>query len=223
MKILIAEDDSKIAKLLIDYFHKEGWNPQHAADGQLALDLFQTSQFDVIILDIMLPKIDGIELCKTIRKKSDIPILMITAKDKELDKIEGLTIGADDYITKPFSIHEVIARVKVQLRRIQRQDKKEQLLKHKGIEIDVINYTVKINLSVTHLTHTEFDMLCYFMTHIGQIVTKQQLLKDVWHQDIILDENTVMVHIRRLRKKIESDPDEPEFIKTVWGLGYRLE
>ncbi|MCB0279291.1 MAG: response regulator transcription factor, partial [Calditrichaeota bacterium] len=192
IKILIVEDDQKIANLLITYFKRESWTYDHAITGKIAQHLINENYYSLIILDLMLPEIDGTQLCREIREKSDIPIIMITAKDTESDKISGLTIGADDYITKPFSINEVIARIKVQLRR-HTKIQNHWLIEHNGIELSVDQHEVKVHSRQVDLTLIEFDLLRYFLERVGQIITKQQLLKDVWKQDIILDENTVMV------------------------------
>ena len=175
----------------------------------------------------MMPKVDGIEVCRKLRDKTNVPILMLTAKDHEVDKILGLSIGADDYITKPFSIHEVVARVKALIRRflvlgsnINVQEK--TTLAFKGLTINLNTYTVHTNKEEISLTGKELELLKFFTSNPGQVFTKTQLFRNVWDDNYIEDDNTVMVHIRKLRKKIEIDPSNPKFIQTVWGIGYKF-
>lgn len=175
-----------------------------------------------------MPKVDGIEVCRRIRKESNVPILMLTAKDQEVDKVLGLGIGADDYITKPFSINEVIARIKALLRRFLILGSKEELRENqatiafKDLTIDVKKYTLTIAEKEIPLTAKEFELLKFLASHPGQVFTKTQLFRNVWGSNYIEDDNTVMVHIRKLRKKIEADPSKPQYIQTVWGIGYKF-
>ncbi|EEL78372.1 hypothetical protein bcere0027_2460 [Bacillus cereus AH676] len=175
----------------------------------------------------MMPKIDGIEVCKKLRDKTNVPILMLTAKDHEVDKILGLSIGADDYITKPFSIHEVIARVKALMRRFlvlgsNNTAQEKTTLSFKGLTINLNTYTVHTNKEEISLTGKELELLKFFTSNPGQVFTKTQLFRNVWDDNYIEDDNTVMVHIRKLRKKIEIDPSNPKFIQTIWGIGYKF-
>ena len=175
----------------------------------------------------MMPKIDGIEVCKKLRDKTNVPILMLTAKDHEVDKILGLSIGADDYITKPFSIHEVIARVKALMRRFlvlgsKNTAQEKTTLSFKGLTINLNTYTVHTNKEEISLTGKELELLKFFTSNPGQVFTKTQLFRNVWDDNYIEDDNTVMVHIRKLRKKIEIDPSNPKFIQTIWGIGYKF-
>ncbi|GAB6507400.1 DNA-binding response regulator [Bacillus sp. UMTAT18] len=198
-----------------------------AINGDEALQLFNQNNYNLVILDLMMPKVDGIEVCRKLRDKTNVPILMLTAKDHEVDKILGLSIGADDYITKPFSIHEVVARVKALMRRflvlgsnINIQEK--TTLTFKGLTINLNTYTVHTNKEEISLTGKELELLKFFTSNPGQVFTKTQLFRNVWDDNYIEDDNTVMVHIRKLRKKIENDPSNPKFIQTVWGIGYKF-
>ena len=198
-----------------------------AINGDEALQLFNQNNYNLVILDLMMPKVDGIEVCRKLRDKTNVPILMLTAKDHEVDKILGLSIGADDYITKPFSIHEVIARVKALMRRFlvlgsDANIQKKTTLTFKGLLIDLNTYTVHTNKEEINLTGKELELLKFFTSNPGQVFTKTQLFRNVWDDNYIEDDNTVMVHIRKLRKKIEVDPSNPKFIQTVWGIGYKF-
>ncbi|MEH7543475.1 response regulator transcription factor, partial [Bacillus thuringiensis] len=198
-----------------------------AINGEEALHLFNQNNYNLVILDLMMPKIDGIEVCKKLRDKTNVPILMLTAKDHEVDKILGLSIGADDYITKPFSIHEVIARVKALMRRFlvlgsNNTTQEKTTLSFKGLTINLNTYTVHTNKEEISLTGKELELLKFFTSNPGQVFTKTQLFRNVWDDNYIEDDNTVMVHIRKLRKKIEIDPSNPKFIQTIWGIGYKF-
>ncbi|EOP76699.1 hypothetical protein KOW_05425 [Bacillus cereus VDM006] len=227
IRVLIADDEKEIRDLLKKYLERELYTVDIAINGAEALHLFNQNKYNLIILDLMMPKIDGIEVCRRLRDKTNIPILMLTAKDHEVDKILGLSIGADDYITKPFSIHEVVARVKALMRRFfvlgsntSTQDK--TLLTFKGLTIDVKKYTVNVDGAEISLTGKELELLKFFALNPEQVFTKTQLFRNVWDSNYIEDDNTVMVHIRKLRKKIEADPSNPKFIQTVWGIGYKF-
>lgn len=227
IRILIAEDEKEIRELVKTYLERELYKVDIAVDGEEALSLFDKNSYSLIILDLMMPKMDGIEVCRRLRIKSNVPILMLTAKDHEIDKILGLSIGADDYITKPFSVNEVVARVKALMRRFlilgsEGHAHDQTLIKFKGITMDVKNYTVTLAGEEVSLTGKELALLKFFMTHPGQVFTKTQLFRNVWDSNYIEDDNTVMVHIRKLRKKIEADPSRPQFIQTVWGIGYKF-
>ncbi|MDE1376354.1 response regulator transcription factor, partial [Bacillus licheniformis] len=180
-----------------------------------------------VILEVMMPQIDGIEVCRRMRNHTNVPILMLTAKDLEGDKILGLSIGADDYITKPFSVNEVLARIKAMLRRFlvlgsESRPDEQSLIQFKGLTIDLKTYTVTAGGQEISLTAKEFELLKFFASNPGQVFTKTQLFRNAWSDQYIEDDNTVMVHIRRLRKKIEPDPSDPQFIQTVWGIGYKF-
>ncbi|PGO19779.1 DNA-binding response regulator [Bacillus cereus] len=227
IRILIADDDKEIRNLLKIYLERELYMVDTAINGDEALQLFNQNNYNLVILDLMMPRVDGIEVCRKLRDKTNVPILMLTAKDHEVDKILGLSIGADDYITKPFSIHEVVARVKALMRRflvlgsnINVQGK--TTLAFKGLTIDLNTYTVHTNKEEISLTGKELELLKFFTSNPGQVFTKTQLFRNVWDDNYIEDDNTVMVHIRKLRKKIEIDPSNPKFIQTIWGIGYKF-
>ncbi|WP_307891923.1 response regulator transcription factor [Bacillus swezeyi] len=227
IRVLIADDEKEIRDLLKTYLKREWYEVDAAVDGEDALRLFEQNHYHLIILDLMMPKIDGIEVCRRIRSHTNVPILMLTAKDLEGDKILGLSMGADDYITKPFSMNEVLARIKALLRRFlvlgseTRTDEKS-LIQFKGLTIDLKTYTVTAEGREISLTAKEFELLKFFAANPGQVFTKTQLFRNAWGNQYIEDDNTVMVHIRKLRKKIESDPSDPQFIQTVWGIGYKF-
>ncbi|MDA4084008.1 response regulator transcription factor [Bacillus cereus] len=227
IRILIADDDKEIRNLLKIYLERELYMVDTAINGEEALHLFNQNNYNLVILDLMMPKIDGIEVCKKLRDKTNVPILMLTAKDHEVDKILGLSIGADDYITKPFSIHEVIARVKALMRRFlvlgsNNTAQEKTTLSFKGLTINLNTYTVHTNKEEICLTGKELELLKFFTSNPGQVFTKTQLFRNVWDDNYIEDDNTVMVHIRKLRKKIEIDPSNPKFIQTIWGIGYKF-
>jgi DNA-binding response OmpR family regulator len=226
IRVLIAEDDKEIRELLRKYLERELYKIDVAVDGEETLNLFDRYKYSLIILDLMMPKIDGIEVCRRLRNKTNIPILMLTAKDQEIDKILGLGIGADDYITKPFHINEVIARVKAQIRRFlilgSGDQLPEEVIQFKELSIDLKKYTLKKAGKEIPLTAKEFQLLTFLASHPEQVFTKTQLFRNVWSDNYIEDDNTVMVHIRKLRKKIETDPSNPQYIQTVWGIGYKF-
>ncbi|QBJ66229.1 DNA-binding response regulator [Bacillus anthracis] len=227
IRILIADDDKEIRNLLKIYLERELYMVDTAINGDEALQLFNQNNYNLVILDLMMPKVDGIEVCRKLRDKTNVPILMLTAKDHEVDKILGLSIGADDYITKPFSIHEVIARVKALMRRFlvlgsDANIQEKTTLTFKGLLIDLNTYTVHTNKEEINLTGKELELLKFFTSNPGQVFTKTQLFRNVWDNNYIEDDNTVMVHIRKLRKKIEVDPSNPKFIQTIWGIGYKF-
>ncbi|HFJ9302170.1 MULTISPECIES: response regulator transcription factor [Bacillus cereus group] len=209
------------------YLERELYMVDTAINDDEALQLFNQNNYNLVILDLMMPKVDGIEVCRKLRDKTNVPRLMLTAKDHEVDKILGLSIGADDYITKPFSIHEVIARVKALMRRFlvlgsDANIQEKTTLTFKGLLIDLNIYTVHTNKEEINLTGKELELLKFFTSNPGQVFTKTQLFRNVWDDNYIEDDNTVMVHIRKLRKKIEVDPSNPKFIQTVWGIGYKF-
>ncbi|MEH7670811.1 response regulator transcription factor [Bacillus sp. JJ689] len=227
IRIFLADDDKEIRNLLKIYLERELYMVDTAINGEEALHLFNQNNYNLVILDLMMPKIDGIEVCKKLRYKTNVPILMLTAKDHEIDKILGLSIGADDYITKPFSIHEVIARVKALMRRFlvlgsSNTAQEKTTLSFKGLTFNLNTYTVHTNKEEINLTGKELELLKFFTSNPGQVFTKTQLFQNVWDDNYIEDDNTVMVHIRKLRKKIEIDPSNPKFIQTIWGIGYKF-
>ncbi|WP_040982792.1 response regulator transcription factor [Oceanobacillus jeddahense] len=227
ISILIADDEKEIRDLLKKYLEREQYQVDLAVNGQEALQLFHNKTYHLVILDLMMPKLDGVEVCRKLRTTTTVPIMMLTAKDQEVDKLLGLGIGADDYITKPFSIHEVIARVKALIRRSFIRENEDSFLEKtlitfKGLTINLKNYTLTIADKEIPLTAKEFELLKFLASHPEQVFTKTQLFHNVWGSNYIEDDNTVMVHIRKLRKKIEADPSNPKFIQTVWGIGYKF-
>nr|AAD21216.2 BacR [Bacillus licheniformis] len=227
IRVFIADDEKEIRDLLKTYLKRECYEVDVAVDGEDALRLFEQNHYHLVILDVMMPKIDGIEVCRRMRNHTNVPILMLTAKDLEGDKILGLSIGADDYITKPFSVNEVLARIKAMLRRFlvlgsESRSDEQSLIQFKGLTIDLKTYTVTAGGQEISLTAKEFELLKFFASNPGQVFTKTQLFRNAWSDQYIEDDNTVMVHIRRLRKKIEPDPSDPQFIQTVWGIGYKF-
>ncbi|MGG3871861.1 response regulator transcription factor [Brevibacillus laterosporus] len=227
IRVLIVDDEKEIRDLLRKYLERELYQVDVAVNGEEALQMFEKKKYNLLILDVMMPKIDGIEVCRRLRNKTNTPILMLTAKDHEIDKILGLSMGADDYITKPFSINEVVARVKAIMRRfliLGSDDRSHEntLLTFKGITIDLKKYTVHLAGEMISLTAKEFELLKFFASHPEQVFTKTQLFRQVWNSEYVEDDNTVMVHIRKLRMKIEANPSEPKYIQTVWGIGYKF-
>jgi len=230
IRILVVDDEKEIRDLVKKYLERELYQVDTAVDGEEALRLFESYKYDFILLDLMMPKIDGIEVCRRLRNLTNIPILMLTAKDQEIDKILGLGIGADDYMTKPFSINELVARIKAHLRRFLvlgseadgGADAEASLIRYKGLTIDLKQYTATIEGNVIALTAKEFELLKFFASHPEQVFTKTQIFRQVWGSAYLEDDNTVMVHIRKLRKKIEVDPSDPRWIQTVWGIGYKF-
>ncbi|MEW9503023.1 response regulator transcription factor [Jeotgalibacillus marinus] len=225
-KILIVEDDQSISEMVSESLKKEGYEVSVVFDGEEALTLFDNKEFDLILLDLMLPKIDGIECLKLIRSKSVVPVLIISAKDEDVDKALGLGFGADDYISKPFSMIELKARVKALIRRTTHYKsdaiKKQDTIKIGDLVVDMNSYSVKKFDNYLQLTAKEFNILKLFITNPTHVYTKAQLYNLVWQEEYFKDMNVINVHIRRLREKIEDDPSNPTYIKTLWGIGYRL-
>ncbi|MGM0923630.1 MAG: response regulator YycF [Bacillota bacterium] len=225
-KILVVDDEKPIADILQFNLKKEGYEVFCAYDGNEALEMVEEIQPDLILLDIMLPNKDGMEVCREVRKKYEIPIIMLTAKDSEIDKVLGLELGADDYVTKPFSTRELLARVKANLRRLQALPPEQHTDKNE-IEIGSLTihpdaYVVSKRGETIELTHREFELLHYLAKHIGQVMTREHLLQTVWGYDYFGDVRTVDVTVRRLREKIEDNPSHPTWIVTRRGVGYYL-
>lgn len=227
-KILVVDDEKPIADILQFNLTKEGYEVVCAYDGNEALEMVEETQPDLVLLDIMLPQKDGMEVCKEIRKKYDMPIIMLTAKDSEIDKVLGLELGADDYVTKPFSTRELIARVKANLRRHQKvNDALENEEETNEIEVGLLTihpdaYVASKRGKTIELTHREFELLHYLAKHIGQVMTREHLLQTVWGYDYFGDVRTVDVTVRRLREKIEDNPSHPMWIVTRRGVGYYI-
>ena len=223
-KILIVEDDNDLANLIKDYLSIEGYEGVIGEDGVKALEIFNENNISLVILDIMLPNIDGITVCKKIREKSNIPIIMLSAKSGETDKILCLGVGADDYVTKPFSPMELLARVKAQLRRagfVQNKEISEDVIDYGNLKIYSKSYKVILNDSEVDLTTKEFEVLNYLAKNSGQVFTKEQLYDGVWGLSEFMDENTIAVYVKRLRNKLGEVGKNS--IKTVWGVGYKWE
>jgi len=223
-KILVVDDERPIADILKFSLEKEGYQVVCAYDGEEAIELVGKESPDLILLDIMLPKKDGMEVCQTVRRQHDMPIIMLTAKDSEIDKVLGLEFGADDYVTKPFGTRELLARVKAHLRRMDRTSKRDESTDHViqigEVEIDTVSYLVRKAGNIVDLTQREYTLIHYLASHPGKVMTRDHLLQSVWGYDYYGDARTVDVTIRRLREKIESDPSNPEYIITRRGLGY---
>lgn len=226
IRILIAEDDTEINRLISEQLLSEGFLTVSAFDGEEAINKLSNDSFQLVILDIMMPKINGFQVLQSIREKGNVPVVILSAKCEESDKIIGLGLGADDYLAKPFGIGELTARVNAQLRRYLKfscaEDKAKDNLKYLDIVMSTSTYEVTVGGRPVLLTAKEFEILKLFMQNPRKVFTKTQLFKSIWGENYINDENTVMVHIRRLREKIEADPSNPRYIQTIWGIGYKF-
>ncbi|WJQ80479.1 response regulator transcription factor [Brevibacillus brevis] len=226
--ILIIEDDTVIAEVQKDYLEANGYSVDVATSGDRGLQKALQEEYDLLILDLMLPIVDGFEICKQVRKVKNIPILLVSAKKEDIDKIRGLGLGADDHISKPFSLGELVARVKAHLARYDRlvSDSKPHTAKEeirlRGIRIDKLARRVYINGNEVAFTSKEYDLLLFLVTHPNWVFSKTALFEKIWGLDSYGDIATVTVHISKLREKIESDPAKPQYIETVWGVGYRF-
>ena len=224
MKILIVEDESSLAEPLSFLLRKEGFETVIAEDGQKAIDLFQSQRPDLILLDLMLPQLSGTEVCKRIRAVSMVPIIMLTAKDDEVDKVLGLELGADDYVTKPYSARELVARIKAVLRRgADLALDGETVLQVANIKMDVDQHKVWLDGQLIPMPLKEFELLCELMRNAGKVMSRSQLIDHIWGSDYVGDTKTLDVHIKRLRSKFEKDQANPELIQTIRGLGYKME
>ncbi|MGI6226715.1 MAG: response regulator transcription factor [Peptococcales bacterium] len=223
-KVLVVDDEKKIRETLADFLLNQGYQVEIAEDGKTTLELFKMKHFDLILLDLMLPKINGIEVCKEIRKESEIPIIMVTAKDEEIDKLIGLELGADDYITKPFSLREVEARMKAVLRRTKGTaiKEKEIILKFRDLEIRPDTREVLIKEQLIELTPSEYAILLTLAQSPGRPFSRLQLLNSTWGESYAGYERAIDTHVSNLRKKIEEKPQEPSYIQTVYGIGYKF-
>lgn len=227
-KILIAEDDLSIAELQRDYLELSEFEVKICMDGVEALNCLKENQFDLLILDIMLPKIDGFSILRSIQDNKDIPVLIVSSKKEEIDKIKGFNLGADDYITKPFSPAELVARVKSHIKNYERiknkfdTNKKNDTIIIRGLEIRKDSRQVFVNCNEVTLAQKEFDLLLYMSENPNRVFSREELFEKVWGLDAIGDTSTVTVHIGRIREKTEISPSTPQYIETVWGAGYRL-
>ena len=225
-KILIVEDEEAIADLEKDYLEMSGYEVIIENDGIKGLESAMNSDVDLIILDLMLPGMDGYDICKQLREEKNIPIIMVTAKKDDIDKIRGLGLGADDYMTKPFSPSELVARVKAHLSRYERligsNQKSNDTVEIRGIKIDKTARRVYINGEEKVFTTKEFDLLTFLAENPNHVFTKEELFREIWDMDSIGDIATVTVHIKKIREKIEFDTSKPQYIETIWGVGYRF-
>jgi DNA-binding response OmpR family regulator len=225
-RILIIEDDTVIAEVQKDYLEASGFSVDIASSGDKGLEMALNGSYDLILLDVMLPHTDGFEICRQAREVQNIPILMVSAKKEDVDKIRGLGMGADDYIIKPFSLGELVARVKAHLSRFERLvgsvERKTEEIRIRGIVIDKGSRKVFINGKEVMLTSKEYDLLLLFVTHPNQVFSKEQIFERIWGMDSFGDMATVTVHVSKLREKIELDPSNPQYIQTIWGVGYRF-
>jgi DNA-binding response OmpR family regulator len=225
-RILLVDDEQAVQTLLTYPLRKDGYDVVPATTGQEALERFREGAFDLVVLDVMLPQLDGFEVCKALRARSAVPIIMLTAKAEEFDKVLGLELGADDYITKPFSIREFRSRIRAMLRRAtqlsERRVSDDEPITAGGLAIDPVKRTVLVDGHAAELTYVEFEVLRTLATHPGRVYSRQALLEAVWGGSAYREPRTIDVHIRHLREKLESDPGEPSFILTVRGAGYRF-
>ncbi len=225
-KILIIEDEEAIADLEKDYLELSDFEVTIENAGDVGLATALSGDFDLIILDLMLPGMDGFEVCKRIREEKNVPILMVSAKKDDIDKIRGLGLGADDYMTKPFSPSELVARVKAHMARYDRlvgtNQKENDIVEIRGIRIDKTARRVYVNGEEKNFTTKEFDLLTFLAEHPNHVYTKEELFREIWDMDSIGDIATVTVHIKKIREKIEFDTAKPQYIETIWGVGYRF-
>lgn len=223
-KVLVVDDDFHIVELIKLYLEKEGFTVITANNGKAAVDKFKSEAPDIIILDVMMPEMDGWDVCREIRKSSNTPIIMLTAKGETFDKVLGLELGADDYMVKPFETKELIARVKAVLRRSESNDpSKQDELNFTNLSINISNYELKINGKIMEIPPKELELLHFLASHPNRVFTREQLLEEVWGFDYFGDSRTVDVHIKRLREKLELVKDADWQLKTVWGVGYKFE
>ena len=223
-KILLVEDEHSIADSISYNLKQEGFSVTHVDEGPIALELFQEEEFSLIILDLMLPEISGLDICRSVRKTSDIPIIMVTAKDSEADRVAGLEIGADDYVIKPFSVRELLSRVRAVLRRtdMSKNEKSSQVIKVGNLEIDIGKYEAKVNDKQINLRPREFELLYALCENKGNLMSREQIFDEIWGYTFIGNSKTLDVHIQRIREKIEKNPKDPKKLITVRGVGYKL-
>ncbi len=225
-KILIVEDEEAIADLEKDYLELSGFEVEIASDGETGLKRALNEDFQLVILDLMLPGVDGFEICRQMREKKNTPIIMVSAKKDDIDKIRGLGLGADDYMTKPFSPSELVARVKAHLNRYQRlvnsNAKENTVIEIRGLKIDKTARRVWVNGVEKNFTSREFDLLTFLAENPNHVFTKEELFRKIWDMDSVGDIATVTVHIKKIREKIEQNSAKPQYIETIWGVGYRF-
>ena len=225
-KILIVEDEEAIAELEKDYLELSGFQVEVATDGETGLKRAMEGEFDLYILDLMLPGVDGFDICRQIRNEKNTPIIMVSAKKDDIDKIRGLGLGADDYMTKPFSPSELVARVKAHLARYDRLTgsamEANKIIEIRGLKIDTTARRVWVNGEEKTFTTKEFDLLTFLASHPNHVYTKEELFREIWDMESIGDIATVTVHIKKIREKVELDTSNPQYIETIWGVGYRF-
>ena len=225
-KIFIVEDEEAIADLEKDYLELSGFEVEVENDGNKGLQRALEEDFDLLILDLMLPGVDGFEICRKVRDEKDVPIIMVSAKKDDIDKIRGLGLGADDYMTKPFSPSELVARVKAHLARYERligsHVEENKVIEIRGLKIDTTARRVWVNGEEKAFTTKEFDLLSFLASHPNHVYTKDELFSEIWDMESIGDIATVTVHIKKIREKIEYDTSKPQYIETIWGVGYRF-
>ncbi|MFZ5633602.1 MAG: response regulator transcription factor [Bacillota bacterium] len=226
IKILVVDDEAKIRELVKAYLQKEGFLVEEAGNGREAMGKVKAAGYDAIVLDLMMPGMDGLELCREIRKESDVPIIMLTARGEEIDRVLGLELGADDYMVKPFSPRELVARIKAVLRRVKKgglSGKAQTLIEAGGLKINEDTREVTLNGEAVVLTPKEYDLLLCLARHPGRVFTREQLLEQVWGYEFFGEARTVDTHITRLREKIARAGGDQQYIATVWGIGYKFE
>jgi DNA-binding response OmpR family regulator len=221
-RILVVDDEPIVREVVVKYLEREGHTTLEAGDGDDARALLERSEPDLVVLDVMLPGTDGLELCRWIRSRSELPVILLTARGEEADRIVGLELGADDYVTKPFSPRELAARVRTVLRRSTPATESGARLQFSGLELDAGTREVRRDGEELRLTAKEFDLLWFLASHPRRVFSRDQLMSRVWGYEAALDTGTVTVHVRRLREKIEERPSHPRYLQTVWGVGYRF-
>jgi two-component system response regulator ResD len=222
-RVLVVEDEPMVAEVVERYLRRDGYDVHVVHDGLEAMAKFDGLAPDLVVLDLMLPGLDGMEICRRVRARGDTPIIMLSARGDEIDKLLGLGVGADDYVTKPFSPRELAARVHTVLRRTGRSERSTEVLRFGNLQIDRRRRTVESDRGPLVLTAREFDLLHHLASHAGQVFSREQLMDAVWDYTYAGDAETVTVHMRRLRTKVEVDPSRPRHLKTVWGVGYKFE
>lgn len=220
--VLVVDDEPIVREVVVRYLAREGHETLEAADGNAARGAIERAEPDLVVLDVMLPGTDGLELCRWIRARSELPVIMLTARGEEADRIVGLELGADDYVTKPFSPRELAARVRSVLRRSAPARQSDERLTFGDIELERATREARKGGEEVRLTAKEFDLLWFLASHPRRVFSRDQLMASVWGYTAALDTGTVTVHVRRLREKVEDDPSEPKYLETVWGIGYRL-
>jgi DNA-binding response OmpR family regulator len=220
--VLVVDDEQTIREVVVRYLEHEGYRTLEAADGNRARELLEGDSPDLVVLDLMLPGTDGLELCRWIRSRSQLPVIMLTARGEESDRIVGLELGADDYVTKPFSPRELAARVRTVLRRAEPTVRENERLSFDGLVLEGQSREVTRNEQPVRLTAKEFDLLWFLASHPRRVFSRDDLMRRIWGYSAALDTGTLTVHVRRLREKLEDDPSRPRHLETVWGIGYRF-